>query len=177
MVNSRLYFSYGGCSKSPVVVGLSVVVRPEVEKKLSRVDIALVMQSGISVPDGTKIIALDAYNNMFIPREISIGVFSEDKQSGSYALVQSERVKFKSSDRVVAHLKDGVPYIHSLYVPYRENLHVSAVAQLVTTEKFDYDDFKYRRFKSGMPVELSCLADSGEWSDFNYEEWKDTDWD
>lgn len=161
MVNSRLYFSYGGRSKSPVVVGISVVVRPEVEKKLSRVDIALVMQSGISVPDGTKIIALDAYNNMFIPREISIGVFSEDKQSGSYALVQSERVKFKSSDRVVAHLKDGVPYIHSLYVPYRENLHVSAVAQLVTTEKFDYDDFKYRRFKSGMPVELSCLADSG----------------
>lgn len=177
MVNSRLYFSYGERSKSPVVVGLSVVVRPEVEKKLSRVDIALVMQSGISVPDGTKIIALDAYNNMFIPREISIGVFSEDKQSGSYALVQSERVKFKSSDRVVAHLKDGVPYIHSLYVPYRENLHVSAVAQLVTTEKFDYDDFKYRRFKSGMPVELSCLADSGEESDFNYEEWKDTDWD
>lgn len=177
MVNSRLYFSYGGRSKRPVVVGLSVVVRPEVEKKLSRVDIALVMQSGISVPDGTKIIALDAYNNMFIPREISIGVFSEDKQSGSYALVQSERVKFKSSDRVVAHLKDGVPYIHSLYVPYRENLHVSAVAQLVTTEKFDYDDFKYRRFKSGMPVELSCLADSGEESDFNYEEWKDTDWD
>lgn len=177
MVNSRLYFSYGERSKSPVVVGLSVVVRPEVEKKLSRVDIALVMQSGISVPDGTKIIALDAYNNMFIPREISIGVFSEDKQSGSYALVQSERVKFKSSDRVVAHLKDGVPYIHRLYVPYRENLHVSAVAQLVTTEKFDYDDFKYRRFKSGMPVELSCLADSGEESNFNYEEWKDTDWD
>lgn len=177
MVNSRLYFSYGERSKSPVVVGLSVVVRPEVEKKLSRVDIALVMQSGISVPDGTKIIALDAYNNMFIPREISIGVFSEDKQSGSYALVQSERVKFKSSDRVVVHLKDGVPYIHSLYVPYRENLHVSAVAQLVTTEKFDYDDFKYRRFKSGMPVELSCLADSGEESNFNYEEWKDTDWD
>ena len=176
-MNSRIYFSYGGRSKSHVVVGLSVAVRSEVEKKLSRVDIALVMQSGISVPDGTKIIALDAYNNMFIPREISIGVFSEDKQSGSYALVQSERVKFKSSDRVVAHLKDGVPYIHSLYVPYRENLHVSAVAQLVTTEKFDYDDFKYRRFKSGMPVELSCLADSGEESDFNYEEWKDTDWD
>jgi len=43
MVNSRLYFSYGERSKSPVVVGLSVVVRPEVEKKLSRVDIALVM--------------------------------------------------------------------------------------------------------------------------------------
>jgi len=176
-VSSRLYFNYEEGNDTSTVVGLSVAVRSEVEKKLSRVDIALVMQSGISVPEGTKIIALDAYNNMFIPREISIGVFSEDKQSGSYALVQSERVKFKSSDRVVAHLKDGVPYIHSLYVPYRENLHVSAVAQLVTTEKFDYDDFKYRRFKSGMPVELSCLVDSGEESDFNYEEWKDTDWD
>lgn len=176
-MSSRLYFNYEEGNDTSTVVGLSVAVRSEVEKKLSRVDIALVMQSGISVPEGTKIIALDAYNNMFIPREISIGVFSEDKQSGSYALVQSERVKFKSSDRVVAHLKDGVPYIHSLYVPYRENLHVSAVAQLVTTEKFDYDDFKYRRFKSGMPVELSCLVDSGEESDFNYEEWKDTDWD
>lgn len=176
-MNSRLYFSYGGCYKSHAVVGLSVVVRPEEGKKLSRVDIALVMQSNVQVPEDAKVTALEAGHSMFIPREISIGVFSEDKQSGSYALVQSERVKFKSSDRVVAYLKDGVPYIHSLYVPYRENLYVSAVAQLVTTEKFDYDDFKYRRFKSGMPVELSCLADSGEESDFNYEEWKDTDWD
>ena len=177
MVNSRLYFSYGERSKSPVVVGLSVVVRSEVGKKLSRVDIALVMQSSVQVPEDAKVTALDAGHNMFIPREISIGVFSEDKQSGSYALVQSERVKFKSSDRVVAYLKDGVPYIHSLYVPYRENLHISAVAQLVTTEEFDYEDFKYRRFKSGMPVELSCLADSVEDGNFNYEEWKDTDWD
>lgn len=61
-MNSRVYFSGREGEENPTVVGLSVVVRPEVEKKLSRVDIALVMQSGISVPDGTKIIALDAYN-------------------------------------------------------------------------------------------------------------------
>lgn len=176
-MNSRLYFSYGKRNGNPTVVGLSVTVRPEVEKKLSRVDIALVMQSGIAVPGGTKSIALDAYNNIFIPREISVGVFSEDKQSGVYTLVQSERVKFKSSDRVIVCLKDRVPYVHSLYVPYRENLHVSAVAQLVVAEEFDFDDFKYQQFKSGLSVELSCLADSGEESDFNYEEWKDTDWD
>lgn len=42
-MNSRLYFSYGESNADFIVVGLSVVVRPEVEKKLSRVDIALVM--------------------------------------------------------------------------------------------------------------------------------------
>lgn len=177
MVNSRLYFSYGERSKSPVVVGLSVVVRPEVEKKLSRVDIALVMQSGIEVPEGAKVAKLANCGNMFIPREISVGVFSEDKQSGVYTLVQSERVKFVISDRVLACLKDGIPYTHSLYVPYREKLHVSVVAQLIIAGEFDYDDFKYHRFRKGLPVELSCLADSGEESNFNYEEWKDTDWD
>lgn len=177
MVNSRLYFSYGERSKSPVVVGLSVVVRPEVEKKLSRVDIALVMQSGIEVPEGAKVAKLANCGNMFIPREISVGVFSEDKQSGVYMLVQSERVKFATSDRVLACLKDGIPYTHSLYVSYREKLHVSVVAQLIIAGEFDYDDFKYHRFRKGLPVELSCLADSGEESDFNYEEWKDTDWD
>lgn len=177
MVNSRLYFSYGERSKSPVVVGLSVVVRPEVEKKLSRVDIALVMQSGIEVPEGAKVAKLANCGNMFIPREISVGVFSEDKQSGVYTLVQSERVKFTTSDRVLACLKDGIPYTHSLYVPYREKLHVSVVAQLIIAGEFDYEDFKYHRFRKGLPVELSCLADSGEESDFNYEEWKDTDWD
>lgn len=51
------------------------------------------------------------------------------------------------------------------------------VAQLIIAGEFDYDDFKYHRFRKGLPVELSCLADSGEESDFNYEEWKDTDWD
>lgn len=176
-MSSRLYFSYGGCYKSHAVVGLSVVVRPEVGKKLSRVDIALVMQSSVQVPEDAKVTALDAGHNMFIPREISIGVFSEDKQSGVYTLAQSERLKFKSSDRVIVCLKDRVPYVHSLYVPYRENLHVSVVAQLVVAEEFDFDDFKYHQFKSGLSVELSCLADSGEESDFNYEEWKDTDWD
>jgi hypothetical protein len=177
MVNSRLYFSYGERSKSPVVVGLSVVVRPEVEKKLSRVDIALVMQSDVSAPEDVKVAKLANCGNMFIPREISVGVFSEDKQSGVYTLVQSERVKFTTSDRVLACLKDGIPYTHSLYVPYREKLHVSVVAQLIIAGEFDYDDFKYHRFRKGLPVELSCLADSGEESDFNYEEWKDTDWD
>lgn len=181
MVNSRLYFSYGERSKSPVVVGLSVVVRPEVEKKLSRVDIALVMQSGIGVPEGAKVLKLDGwykdagFKNSFIPQEISVGVFSEDKQSGNYALLQSERVKFKSLADIVASLKDGVPYIYSLYVPYRENLHVSAVAQLLIVDGYGF--YKPGCRKEGIPVVLSCLADSGEESDFNYEEWKDTDWD
>ena len=181
MVNSRLYFSYGERSKSPVVVGLSVVVRPEVEKKLSRVDIALVMQSGIEVPEGAKVLKLDGwykdagFKNSFIPQEISVGVFSEDKQSGNYALLQSERVKFKSLADIVASLKDGVPYIYSLYVPYRENLHVSAVAQLLIVDGYGF--YKPACRKEGIPVVLSCLADSGEESDFNYEEWKDTNWD
>lgn len=179
-MNSRLYFSYGECHKSPAVVGLSVAVRFEVEKKLSRVDIALVMQSGISVPDGAKIIELDGryaagYVNSFIPQEISVGVFSEDNQSGNYALLQSERVKFKSLADIVARLKDGVPYIYSLYVPYRDNLHVSAVAQLLIVDGYEF--YKPGCRKEGIPVVLSCLADSGEESDFNYEEWKDTDLD
>lgn len=180
-MNSRLYFSYGDCHKSPAVVGLSVVVRSEVEKKLSRVDIALVMQSGIEVPEGAKILKLDGWYkdagcvNSFIPQEISVGVFSEDKQSGNYAILQSERVKFKALADIVASLKDGVPYIYSLYVPYRENLHVSAVAQLVVVDGYDF--YKSGCRKKGMPVVISCLADSGEESDFNYEEWKDTDWD
>lgn len=176
-MNSRLYFSYGEDNENPTVVGLSVVVRPEVEKKLSRVDIALVKQSDVSAPEGVKIAKLANGGNMFIPREISVGVFSEDKQSGVYTLVQSERVKFATSDRVLTCLKDGIPYTHSLYVPYREKLHVSVVAQLIIAGNFDCDDFKYHRFRRGMPVTLSCLADSGEESDFNYEEWKDTDWD
>lgn len=176
-MNSLVYFSGREGDENPTVVGLSVVVRPEVEKKLSKVDIALVMQSDVSAPEDVKIAQLANRGNMFIPREISIGVFSEDKQSGVYTLVQSERVKFATSDRVLACLKDGIPYTHSLYVPYRENLHVSVVAQLLIAGEFDYDDFKYHRFRKGMPVELSCLADSGEESDFNYEEWKDTDWD
>ena len=176
-MNSRLYFSYGESNANFIVVGLSVAVRPEVEKKLSKVDIALVMQSDVSVPEDVKVAKLANCGNMFIPREISVGVFSEDKQSGVYTLVQSERVKFTTSDRVLACLKDSIPYTHSLYVPYREKLHVSVVAQLIIAGEFDYDDFKYHRFRKGLPVELSCLADSGEESDFNYEEWKDTDWD
>lgn len=180
-MNSRLYFSYGECYKSPAVVGLSVIVSPEVEKKLSRVDIALVMQSGIEVPEGAKILKLDGrYRdadsvNSFIPQEISVGVFTEDKQSGNYALLQSEIVKFKSLADIVASLKDGVPYIYSLYVPYRESLHVSAVAQLLIVDGYDF--YRPGCRKKGIPVVLSCLADSGENSDFNYEEWKDTDWD
>lgn len=176
-MNSRVYFSGREGEENPTVVGLSVVVRPEVEKKLSKVDIALVMQSDVNAPEDVKVAKLANCGNMFIPREISVGVFSEDKQSGVYTLVQSERVKFTTSDRVLACLKDGIPYTHSLYVPYREKLHVSVVAQLIIAGEFDYDDFKYHRFRKGLPVELSCLADSGEESDFNYEEWKDTDWD
>ena len=180
-MSSRLYFSYEEGDCEPTVVGLSVVVRPEVEKKLSRVDIALVMQSGVEVPEGTKILKFgrrdyeDGYDSLFMPQEISVGVFSEDKQSGNYALLQSERVKFKSFEGVLSSLKDGVPYIYSLYVPYRENLHVSAVAQLIAVDGCDFYRSDVR--KKGMPVVLSCLADSGEESDFNYEEWKDTDWD
>ena len=180
-MNSRLYFSYGESNANFIVVGLSVAVRPEVEKKLSKVDIALVMQSGVEVSEGTKILKLDGwskvagYKNSFIPQEISVGVFSEDKQSGNYALLQSERVKFKSLADIVAILKDGVPYIYSLYVPYRENLHVSAVAQLLIVDGYDF--YRSACRKEGMPVVISCLADSGEESDFNYEEWKDTDWD
>lgn len=176
-MNSRLYFSGREGEENSTVVGLSVLVRPEVEKKLSRVDIALVAQSDVTAPEDVKIAKLANCGNMFIPREISVGVFSEDKQSGVYTLVQSERVKFATSDRVLACLKDGIPYTHSLYVPYREKLHVSVVAQLIIAGEFGYDDFKYHRFRKGLPVELSCLADSGEESDFNYEEWKDTDWD
>ena len=176
-MNSRVYFSGREGEENPTVVGLSVGVRPEVEKKLSKVDIALVMQSDVNVPEDVKVAKLANCGNMFIPREISVGVFSEDKQSGVYTLVQSEMVKFTTSDRVLACLKDGIPYTHSLYVPYREKLHVSVVAQLIIAGEFDYDDFKYHRFRKGLPVELSCLADSGEESDFNYEEWKDTDWD
>lgn len=176
-MNSLVYFSDREGEENSTVVGLSVVVRPEVEKKLSRVDIALVAQSDVTAPEDVKIAKLANCDNMFIPREISVGVFSEDKQSGVYTLVQSERVKFTTSDRVLACLKDGIPYTHSLYVPYREKLHVSVVAQLIIAGEFDYYDFKYHRFRKGLPVELSCLADSGEESDFNYEEWKDTDWD
>lgn len=180
-MNSHLYFSYGESNANFIVVGLSVAVRPEVEKKLSKVDIALVTQSGIEVPEGAKILKLDGRykdadrENLFIPQEISVGVFSEDKQSGNYALLQSERVKFKSFEGVVASLKDGVPCIYSLYVPYRESLHVSAVVQLLIVDGYDFYRSDFR--KKGIPVALSCLADSGEESDFNYEEWKDTDWD
>lgn len=180
-MNSRLYFNYEEGDGSPTVVGLSVVVRPEVEKKLSRVDIALVMQSGVEVPEGTKILKFgykdytDYNDSLFIPQEISVGVFSEDKQSGNYALLQSERVKFKNPVGIAASLQDGVPYIYSLYVPYRESLHVSAVAQLIVIDGCNFYRSDFR--KKGMPVVLSCLADSGEESDFNYEEWKDTDWD
>lgn len=171
-MSSRLYFR-GGKS---IVVGLSVSVRPEVEKKLSRVDIALVMQSGVQVPEDTKILDLHASNNVFLLREISVGVSSEDKPSGIYALVQSERVKFKPSAGVVACLRDGVPYVHSLYVPYRENLHVSVVAQL--TVATSYGAIEYTKYRIiGTPVELSCVADSGEGSEFDYEKWGDTDWD
>ena len=177
-MNSRLYFDgfeVGAGYKKSAVVGLSVVVRPEVKGKLSRVDIGLVMQSGIQVPDGTDIITLHGVKSVFLPREISVGVFSEDKQSGVYALVQSERLQFKPNADIVAYLEDRVPYMHSLYVPYRENLHISAVAQLMVRPASSVAGVEYRRL--GMPVELSCLADSGEESNFNYDEWKDTDWD
>lgn len=177
MANSRLYFRERKRYENPTAVGLSVTVRPEVEKKLSRVDIALVMQYDVQVSEDAKVTALEAGYNLFFPKELSIGVFSEDKKSGRYTLVGSERVKFKLSERILVCLKDDAPYVHSLYVPYQENLHVSVVAQLVITPEFDFDDFKYQQFKKGFPVELSCLADSGEESDFNYEEWKDTDWD
>ena len=177
-LNSRLYFDgfeVGAGYKKSAVVGLSVAVRPEVKGKLSRVDISLVMQSNVQVPEGTEIITLYGVKSVFLPREISVGVFSEDKKSGIYALVQSERVQFKPTADAVAYLEDRVPYVHSLYVPYRENLHVSAVAQLMVRPVHKVASFEHRRL--GMPVELTCVADSGEVSDFDYEKWGDTDWD
>lgn len=73
MANSRLYFRERKRYENPTAVGLSVTVRPEVEKTLSRVDIALVMQYDVQVSEDAKVTALEAGYNLFFPKELSIG--------------------------------------------------------------------------------------------------------